>query len=321
MMKKILIVGCGNIGSRHLQSLLDSTNIALDIAVVEPNEISLNNAKSVFSITCDLHHNLTWFSNISDLTESYDFTIVATQATNRYQLVNQLIEKGNRRFLIEKMVCQSISEYGKILECFKKYEAKGWVNTNFRYFSFYQKLVKYFSKNTPLKFVIVGGDKGLGSNAIHFLDLFLWFTNSDTITLNGDDLTEELLPNKRSLGLVEFSGTMTGKNNDSSISINFSRAFENSATVEISNSEHHIRIDTDKSTITKIRGLGDFFEDFKFQHTSELTKKIANDVLQTDTCNLPMLNDLYLVHSELFRIFNLHIKKLTNMESDICPIT
>lgn len=321
MMKKILIVGCGNIGSRHLQSLLDSTNVALDIAVVEPNEIGLNNAKSVFSITSDLHHNLTWLSNISDLTESYDFTIVATQATNRYQLVSQLLEKGNRRFLIEKMVCQSVSEYEKILECFKKYEAKGWVNTNFRYFSFYQKLAKYFSKNTPLKFVIVGGDKGLGSNAIHFLDLFLWFTNSDTITLNGDDLTEELLPNKRSLGLVEFSGTMTGKTNDSSISINFSRAFENSATVEISNSEHHIRIDTDKSTITKIRGLGDFFEDFKFQHTSELTKKITNDVLQTDTCNLPMLDDLYSAHSELFRIFNLHIKKLTNRESDICPIT
>ncbi len=224
------------------------------------------------------------------------------------------------------MVCQSIFEYEKILECFKKYDAKGWVNTNFRYFSFYQKLVKYFSKNTSskntsLKFVIVGGDKGLGSNAIHFLDLFLWFTNSNTITLNGNNLTEKLLPNKRSLGLVEFSGTITGKTNNSSISINFSHLFENSVIVEISNSEHHIRIDTDKSIITKIRGLDDFFEDFKFQHTSELTKKITNDVLQTDTCNLPMLDDLYLVHSELFRIFNLHIKKLTNRESDICPIT
>ncbi len=320
-MKKILIVGCGNIGSRHLQSLLDSTNIALDITVVEPNEITLNNAKSVFSTTSDLHHNLTWFSNILDLTESYDFTIVATQATNRYQLVNQLLAKGNSRFLIEKMVCQSISEYQNILECFKKYDAKGWVNTNFRYFLFYQKLVKYFSKNIPLTFVIVGGDKGLGSNAIHFLDLFLWFTNSDTITLNGDNLTEKLLPNKRNSGLVEFSGIITGKTHDSSISINFSHKFENPIIIEISNSEHHIRIDTDKSIITKIKGLDDFFEDFEFQHTSELTKKIVNDVLHTDTCNLPMLDDLYLLHSELFRIFNLHIKKLTNKESDICPIT
>jgi predicted dehydrogenase len=319
-MKKILIVGCGNIGGRHLQSLLDFQNIALDITVVEPNKITLNNAKSIFS-TDDLHHNLTWVSNILDLTDSYDFTIVATQATNRIQLVNQLLAKGNSRFLIEKMVCQSISEYKKILECFKKYDAKGWVNTNFRYFSFYQKLIKYFSKNTPLKFLIVGGDKGLGSNAIHFLDLFLWFTHSDIISLNGDNLTEKLLPNKRSSGLVEFSGIITGKTNDSSISINFSHSFENSIIIEISNSEHHIRIDTDKSIITKIKGLDDFFDDFKFQHTSELTKKIINDVLQTDTCNLPMLDDLYLIHSELFRIFNLHIKKLTNKESDICPIT
>jgi hypothetical protein len=321
MMKKILIVGCGNIGSRHLQSLLDSNNFPLDITVAEPNEITLNHAKSTFLTTSDLYHNLTWVSDILNLTETYDFTIVATQATNRYKLVNQLLLQGNRRFLIEKMVCQSISEYQNLLECFKKYDAKGWVNTNYRYFLFYQKLVKYFSKNTPLKFVIVGPDKGLGSNAIHFLDLFLWFTNSDTIALNGDNLTEKLLSNKRSLGLVEFSGIITGKTHDSSISINFSNSFEKSIIIEILNSQHHIRIDTDKSIITKIKGLDDFFEDFKFRHTSEITKKIVNDVIQTDTCNLSTLNDLYSIHSELFRIFNLHIKKLTNRESDICPIT
>ena len=44
MMKKILIVGCGNIGSRHLQSLLDLKNFPLDITVVEPNKITLKNA-------------------------------------------------------------------------------------------------------------------------------------------------------------------------------------------------------------------------------------------------------------------------------------
>jgi len=149
----------------------------------------------------------------------------------------------------------------------------------------------------------------------------LWFTNSNTITLNGDHLTNKLLQNKRSPNLVEFSGTLTGKSNDSDISINFSPTSNNSIIIEIFNSEHHIRIDTDKSIITKIQGLDDFIEDFKFQHASELTKKIVNDIIQTDTCNLPMLHDLYLTHSELFRIFNLHIKKLTNKESDLCPIT
>ena len=315
-MKKILLIGCGNIGSRHLQSLLES-NLSLDITVVEPSQDAINNTKSILSNT----HNVTWISNISELTELYDFIIIATQSTNRYQLVNHLLESGNRRFLIEKMVCQSTNEYQKILENFKKFQAKGWVNTNFRYFLFFQQLVEYFSKNIPLTFTIVGGEKGLGSNAIHFLDLFLWFTNSNTFTLNGDNLTKKLLPNKRSLGLIEFSGIITGNTHDSSISINFSNEFENSLIIEISNSEHHIRIDTDKSIITKIKGLDDFFEDFKFQHTSELTKKIVNDVIQTDTCNLSTLSDLYSTHSELFRIFNLHIKKLTNRESDICPIT
>jgi hypothetical protein len=320
-LKKILIVGCGNIGKRHLQSLLESKNNLYDITVVEPNKIAIHNTKSILPNSKDFSHNLKWISNILDLTESYDFVIISTHASGRYFLIDQLLEMGNRRFLIEKMVCQSTSEYNKILEAFNKFEAKGWVNTNLRYFLFYQKLVKYFSNKIPLTFVITGGEKGLGSNAIHFVDLFLWFTNSNTITLNGDYLTNQLLQNKRSSNLVEFSGILSGKSNDSHISINFSSMFNNSIIIEIFNSEHHIRIDTDKTTVTKIRGLNNFNENFKFQHASELTKKIVNEIIETDTCDLPTLNDLYLVHFELFRIFNLHIKKLTNKQSDICPIT
>lgn len=319
-MKKILLVGCGNIGMRHLQSLLQLDDSPY-IAIVEPNTTAKNNAQSVLSIIHNSHHNLEWFSDISELTTCYDFVIVATQSINRHSLLLQLLQTGNRRFLIEKMVCQSTLEYQKILDDFKKFNAKGWINTNFRYFSFYHELIKYFQKNTPLNFIISGGEKGLGSNAIHFIDLFLWFTNSKNITLNGDFLTDKLLPNKRSDDLVEFSGTIIGRSNESLISISFLPTAEIPITVEIFNSEHHILISTSDDTVYKIRGLNNFSKEFKFQHTSELTKKIVSDILQTDTCNLPMLDDLYLTHSELFRIFNLHIKKLTNRESDICPIT
>jgi len=321
MMKKVLLVGCGNIGSRHLQSLLQLEDSA-HITIVEPNKNSRNNAKSILSDSSCSNENLEWISNISELTESYDLAIIATQSTNRPQLISQLLIGGNKKFLIEKMVCQSVNEYKKILDDFKKFQAKGWVNTNFRYFSFYQKLAKYFATNIPQKFVITGGgEKGLGSNAIHFLDLFSWFTNSNEISLNGDFLTEKLLPNKRSDNLVEFSGTIIGKNNNSSISISFLPSSEIPITVEILNSKHHIIIDTENIFVRKIRGLEDFSEQFEFQHTSELTKKIASDILQTDDCLLPSIEELYLVHSELFRIFNSHIKKLKNNEPDLCPIT
>ncbi len=319
-MKRILLVGCGNIGMRHLQSLLDLNN-SFYITIVEPNVNAKNNAKSVLSITNDSHPNLEWFSDISELTTCHDFTIVATQSMNRPELLYQLLQNGDRRFLIEKMVCQSVLEYQKILDDFKKYGAKGWINTGFRYFSFFQELIKYFQNDTQLNFVISGGEKGLGSNAIHFLDLFLWFTNSKNIALNGDFLTDKLLSNKRSDNLVEFSGTILGKSNDSIISISFLPGTKIPITIEILNSEHHLLINTENEAICKIRGLEKFSNKFKFQHTSELTKKIVFDIFQKDICNLPMLDDLYLAHSELFRIFNLHIKKLTNRESDICPIT
>ena len=60
---------------------------------------------------------------------------------------------------------------------------------------------------------------------------------------------------------------------------------------------------------------------FKFGHTSELTKIIVEDIINNDDCELPTLDDSYHIHSELFRIFNNHIKKLTNKDIKLCPIT
>ena len=42
-MKEITIVGCGNIGSRHLQAV-SKIEDALEIHIVEPNDISKKNA-------------------------------------------------------------------------------------------------------------------------------------------------------------------------------------------------------------------------------------------------------------------------------------
>ena len=180
-LKRFLLVGCGDMGSRHLQGLVklpfDKT-----IEVIEPDQNAKNLAESRLNEIEYFKKKLTlkWHTSIKESHQS-DVTIISTQSNDRVNVIEELLRLGNSRFLIEKMVCQSTPEYEKILNDFTKFNAKGWVNTNFRYFTFFQNLITYFSKNMPLKFVISGFEKGLGSNAIHFLDLFLWFTNSKNL--------------------------------------------------------------------------------------------------------------------------------------------
>jgi len=60
---------------------------------------------------------------------------------------------------------------------------------------------------------------------------------------------------------------------------------------------------------------------FKVLYTSDLTTKIAQSIIENDTCNLPAVQDSYYLHKELFCIFNKHIELVTGKDSVLCPIT
>ena len=322
MQPKILLVGCGNIGSRHLQAI-SKLSLPLQIAIVEPNESSVSLAKSRLKESSQNHSNqkITWLKSISELSNEFDLVIVATNSNQRVNLINRLLELGNKRFLIEKMVCQSKQEYESLLNDLEKNNAKAWVNTNRRYFPIYQKLKELFQSQKEIKFTITAGNKGLGSNAIHFLDLFLWFLDSEKISLNGDLLLDKLYPNKRGKKFFEFNGTIFGINNSSIISISFLPIENLSLIIEIINKNYHVLIDESNEKIIKVRNLESIDSSFNYLHVSEITQNIVLEILKNDDCSLPSVRNLFFAHCELFRIFNSHIKKLRNKEPTLCPIT
>ena len=221
MHKKVTLVGCGNIGSRHLQALV-KLPYPIDIMIVDPNENSQKLAKSRLN---ELqfkkpNFNFTWHSYLENTTEC-DVVILATPSIDRVKLVEQLLEIGNRKFLIEKMVCQSDREFDHLLSMINSHHAKVWVNASRRYYDSYQKIKNQIT-DSRINLTINTGNMGLGSNAIHFVDLFLWMTGNKKIKLNGDYLDEKLLVNRRNTDLKEFSGTIIGKSPDgSTLSINF----------------------------------------------------------------------------------------------------
>ena len=321
-MKKITLVGCGNIGSRHLQALT-KLPFEVEVNVIEPNIMAQAIAKSRLDEipSKEMLGTFNWHKSISDFSGKSDLAIVATNAFKRIDLIQKLVEKGNSRFLIEKMVCQSTNEYDHLLSLLKSFKAKGWVNTTRRYFQSYQKIKNYFQKSKMIQVLVNAGNIGLGSNAIHFVDLFSWLTDDHEIFLNGDYLLNKIFPNERGKDLLEFAGTILGSSKKGSfLSISFLPYDDVPTTVGIFGNNGSLLIN---ETSEKIYNLSNSESDLKFhlELQSNLTTQIASNILKDDDCLLPTIKDSYFAHKELFRIFNEHIRKLTNKTEEQCPIT
>jgi len=65
------------------------------------------------------------------------------------------------------------------------------------------------------------------------------------------------------------------------------------------------------------------WEEYEFETipTSRLTTQIAQEIFASDDCHLPTLQQSYIVHTELFRIFNNHIHTINGELPTLCPIT
>ena len=116
-MKKIVLVGCGNIGSRHLQALTKlSGQVVVDI--VENYSKSIILAKSRLEETKynEKYFKFNWHKDFQTLDGNSDLVIIATLSESRVILIEKLLKIGYSRFLIEKLVCQSTAEYKHLLK-------------------------------------------------------------------------------------------------------------------------------------------------------------------------------------------------------------
>jgi len=320
MPKKILVVGCGNIGSRHIQALT-KLPFKIDIDLVEPNKTSQNLTKSRLNeLKITNIDNLIWHSSIDELIQKSDLTIVSTTAVGRADLIIKLLEKGHSKFLIEKIVCQSTKEYGLLKSKFHKYGAKGWINTNRRYIEPYRQLKNLFDSGSFHMYVIAG-DVGLGSNSYHFVDLFSWFSNDDIVTLNGDSLDKKISYSKRGNDLLEFSGTITCRNKNSSLIISFLPFINIPVIVGLINNDFHIIIDETNKKVISINEKNILSNNFLMANVSNSTTQIVNDIISKDQCDLPDLNFGFNAHNELFNIFNKHILLYQGKQMTLCPIS
>ena len=101
MTKKFTLVGCGNVGRRHLQALA-KLPFDIDVKIVEQSKDAQDLAKTRLNEVQkkDTNNKFSWYESIKELDESGDLTIVATTAIDRVKILNALLEVGENKFLV-----------------------------------------------------------------------------------------------------------------------------------------------------------------------------------------------------------------------------
>ena len=173
-MKNFLIIGAGQLGSRHLQGALKVED-KFHFYVLDPSEKSLGLAKTRAK---EISHNhpISFTAKWNDLPENLDIVIVATSANVRAKVVLQLLENHKVSFLVlEKVLFQDIDSYATVSELIIKTNTTTFVNHPRRTFDFYKQIKRNYhaSKDKTLLMQVVGGNWGLGCNTLHFIDMLV----------------------------------------------------------------------------------------------------------------------------------------------------
>lgn len=322
-MLNCLIVGCGNIGQRHIQSLINSKK-KINFFILEKNRIIFNDIKKIFK---DRNHKFGLFQNLSDISEKhFDIVFFTTNSDSRYKLFKSLSLKKNIKYIIfEKVVFQSNLQFKNTLKILKKKKILSWVNCPRREMIFFKNLKNKIKYKNFFFMNFYGEDWNLCSNSIHFIDLFYFFIGKDKKINYHANLENKVLGSKR-LGFYEAKGNIKLFTN------NFKETLLLSDTKNVS--KHNVlNIEYDEKKILVIMNnkknnvlfykKGKIYQKktFIMPLQSQITLSVVKKILKKNNCDLPSLSESYNCHKFLFLIFNNFFKNILNKKIINCPIT
>lgn len=328
MKGRVLLVGCGNIGSRHLQAVASLKEVA-EIEVVDPRPEALRLGRDRLLEIADLNPaiKIRWLVSLGEASPHGGVCIVATQAKGRYALVKQIFEElGYRLFLLEKIVTQSVKEYEDLTLYAQQHHLVVWVNCKTRTYPFHVQARAKISTDGPIQFSVIAGNHGLASNGIHSVDLFAYYDQSRSIAAGRTVIDPVLYPLKRGGDLFDLSGTIQAYSDKGSLLIlSFAQGHLAPPCYFVSSRSYRFIVDQ--------WGRWGYDSDAESNWTwrsvpfegnlliSAMSKRFVGDILSSGRCELPTLEEHYSAHAFLVRELQPHFNKLLNREMDHCPVT
>ena len=324
--KKIAIIGAGQLGSRHLQGLT-KINQAIDITVIEPNPDALNLAKNRYEEmpVNPLVRSVSYVSSLKSISQDLDLAIIATNANVRRKVIENLLGKTQVKYLIlEKVVFQSIRDFEEVIQFLEEKCVKTWVNCARRITPFFLKLREKTIKAGKVQVIVKGRKWGMASTTIHMLDLLAFLTGQTEICVDGTRLDHKIYKSNRG-GFLELGGkllaqTVRGDILELTDERDKGKLFSkviikfDGQNIEVNQSSGYFRRYLQHPEDAKKKP-------YHMPLQSEITAKLAEQILDFGNSDLTTLDESYLLHRPMLDAFNEHLSKIYKKIITTCPIT
>lgn len=307
-MKKIIIIGLGNLGKRHLQSV-SMFNSECDIFCFDKDKYMLDSVpvfckeNSIQIKNIQLIHEI---SKIEALIDSMTIVIIATTANKREYLLSKVISKKPLAIIAEKPLTQSLNSYRDIAELSAKYNTPVYINYIAHMQPVYQRIYNEL-KNTNEFVIYTNLPKwGIACVGIHRFELFTWLFNVKKCKIVSSSV-KSVYEQKRK-GFYDIAGNVIVQTDDGNICVVNNTENPGLASIQIITQDKIYNIFEEQEKIVTVdKNSGVQIEDIKPVFVSNYTHKIVEDIFENKYTNLiPDINEGYLSHMILFDYIRIH---------------
>lgn len=316
-MKKIAIIGAGNIGGRYVESLLNS-DFEYALYIIDTSAQAL---KALADRIGEKGKKIVFLSDIEELPDCLDLAAITTTSGVRKTVVERLLDCVDVNYLIlEKPLFCSLSDYEVVRTLLEEKHVKAWVNCTRRECESYQRF-KSDLKDETFDFILSGSNWGMGCNAIHYLDLICFLAGTDKLEINVDGLYKTILDSKRK-PYKEILGTITGS---AGKCVHFSLTAYGKSEIPVS-----IMVKTSSKTylISEAKQILSVLEmdgscvntNFELPYTSQIMGHIIEKIIKTGNCQLACYSESAEIHKTLQIPLTDFFEKMGG-EKGVCPIS
>lgn len=325
-MYRIIIIGAGELGSRHLQGVL-KLQMPVTIEVVDPSPASLQRTRARAEEIAPNPNikQVSYLSSIPELSQhTIDICIVATNSNLRLQVLEELMAARTvRNLILEKILFQRIADYDRFQQILDNNKTNAWVNCSKRTVSVYKEIKTNIQPGEKLMLTAIGGNWGLACNAIHYIDTLSFLNGDESFTFNTEGL-REIIPSKRP-GFSELPGTLTGKqSNGSEFLIHAASSGTADISFQLMSDNFFWQVNEAQgifSTASSAKAWVPEVQKFRMPYQSELTTDLCEDILVNNHCGLPSYEVSSRLHQSLIKAFLEVFNRDTENKTDTCPIT
>jgi len=322
----IAIIGCGQIGSRHLQGLSKIENGAV-IFLVDNLDSNIQRSIKRFKEVLPQDQRHKFQVNIRDIDKiecDIDIAIFSSTAATRSMLTKKFLSYTKVKYIIfEKFLFQNRADFKEIQDLLKFKKIKAWVNQWMSSSYAFKEMNNWFG-NDLQEIKIDGRNWGMCCNSVHYLDYFDYISSRQGLIISNSNIDSKVINSKRNDNF-ELTGMITVKSKSGMKMTLTSQNLKTDGIVNIRMLGKSKTLDASffKNTIIckyYDELAGENCKQYEIPLQSQLTGNIVEKIFYNESCSLPTYDQSVRQHLIIFDCFKIVFKQQLQLINK-CPVT